>query len=177
MKNILVAVASILACSNCFGQSPPIYDTLSLPKTYEFWSINFPILQGFVVNNDSKMSSITVGIPWKSNPGRQLSVLLYDKDHNLLKKYTNPSEYYYNVDHYYKFNSDDYDLVSGKYFFGVLSSNGPTGWIGTTGGMLGRIDQYCVPETSYLPYLITIALGGIAFFRWGIFKQNNTEEL
>lgn len=124
-----------------------IYNTLDKPKTGEFWSINFPIFQSFNVTQSSVIDEIIVGIPMKSTPGRKLTVSLYDGSRDLLTSYSTPSSYYYNVDHYYKFDSN-YPLTTGNYYFSVEMSNGPTGWIGTTGGMLGRIDSHCVPEPS-----------------------------
>lgn len=135
-----------------------IYDTLNDQKLFYVYNIHFPILQKFSVVEDTKISSITVGVPTKTTPGRQLSVLLYTENRDLLETYTIPSSYYYNVDdHYYTFDTNDYNLASGNYWFGVKMSNGPTGWIQTTGGMLGKIDSYCVPEIStYLMGVIAV---------------------
>lgn len=163
MKKMICLIATILFATS--AESATIYDTIGLPKTFYVWSINFPISQKFSVDQNSKISNITVGVPSKSTPGRQLSVLLFDSNNNLLKTYSTPSEYYYNVDHYYTFNADDYNLMSGNYSFGVKMSNGPTGWIQTTGGMFGRIECVSVPEIStYIMGIISIIILSVIKF-------------
>lgn len=163
MKKLIMCLIAVFFVTS--AKSASIYDTLNDPKVAYVYNIHFPILQQFSVVQDSKITNVTVGVPTKVIPGRQLSVLLYTQNRDLLQTYTVPSDYYYNLDdHYYTFNTNNYNLPTGNYWFGVKMSNGPTGWIQTTGGMLGKIDSYCVPEIS------TYLMGAIAVIVFAVTK-------
>lgn len=165
MKKLLICLVLFFGFSSV--KSATLYDTLNDPPVFYVASIGFPILQQFYVGQDSSIDHITVGVPGKSTPGRELSVLLLNEHRDILQAYEVPSDYYYNVNHYYTFDANNYNLSAGNYYFGVSVSHGPTEWIKTKNGMLGRIDGYCIPEPS--TFILAVSSCCI-FFLWRFFR-------
>lgn len=163
---ITLVVMLVFGTCSVNAASIPIYDTLNDPFSAYVYSINFPISQKFTVQENATIANIIVGIPSKITPGRQLTVGFYDLGFNLLKSYSSPNDYYVNVDHFYSYDGEMFNLPPGDYYLRIKMSNGPTGWVNTTGGMLARIDAYCVPETESMGIIVCLFFGGLIVYRW-----------
>lgn len=175
MKIFAAIPLLFVALGTCNASTVPIYNTLDKPTTGYAYNVHFPINQKFTVTSDAMISNITVGIPSKITPGRQLNVGFYDLNFNLLKQYSTPDSYYVNVEHFYSYDGQLFNLPVGEYYLRIKMSNGPTGWVITSGGMLGRIDAYCVPETRYMSIIAGLVLAGILFYKWKPQDNNMTE--